>query len=64
MLAYTDAMTVDVGVGGDVFAALRAFFGDREIVELTVLIGAYNMHSRVLRALEIDPEAVPAGVES
>ena len=64
VLAYTDAMTVDVGVGGDVFAALRAFFGDREIVELTVLIGAYNMHSRVLRALEIDPEAVPAGVES
>ena len=28
----------------------------REIVELTVLIGTYNMNARVLQALELDLE--------
>jgi alkylhydroperoxidase family enzyme len=61
VLAYTDAMTVDVEVADGVAGALREHFSDRQVVELTVLIGAYNMHTRVLRALEIDPESAPAG---
>ncbi|MCC6533012.1 MAG: carboxymuconolactone decarboxylase family protein [Burkholderiales bacterium] len=56
-LAYTDAMTRDVQVPAAVFDALRAHFSERQIVELTVLIGTYNMHTRVLEALEIDPNA-------
>lgn len=58
--AYTDAMTRDVEVSTEVFAALRAHLDDREIVELTLTIGAYNLVSRFLVALEIgndDPEA-------
>jgi alkylhydroperoxidase family enzyme len=55
-LAYTDAMTRDVVVPDDVFAALRAHFDNREIVELSVLIGTYNMHNRVMQALQIDLE--------
>jgi 4-carboxymuconolactone decarboxylase len=55
-LAYVDAMTRDVQVPDAVFAALRAHFNEREIVELTVLIGTYNMHTRVVEALGIDPE--------
>ena len=39
-----------------VFNALREHFSERETVELTVLIAAYNMHTRVLKALDIDPE--------
>lgn len=57
VLACTDAMTRDVRVSDAVHAALRRHFGEREIVELTVVIGMYNMHSRVLEALEIDLEA-------
>ena len=38
------------------FATLRDHFNEKQIVELTVLIGTYNMHTRVLQALEIDPE--------
>lgn len=34
-------------------------FDDRAIVEITVLAGAYNMHTRVARALHIDSEANP-----
>lgn len=60
-LAYTDAMTREVQVDAGVFATLRDFFTEKQIVELTVLIGTYNMHTRVLQALEIDPEA-PAAV--
>jgi alkylhydroperoxidase family enzyme len=55
-LAYADAMTRDVAVPDAVFEALRAHFDERQIVELSVLIGLYNMHTRVFTALRIDPE--------
>jgi alkylhydroperoxidase family enzyme len=55
-LAYTDAVTRNVVVPDAVFDALRSHFSEREIVELTVLIGIYNMHTRVFMALGIDPE--------
>lgn len=55
-LAYTDAMTLQVQVPDAVFARLKDFYTEKQIVELTVLIGTYNMHTRVLQALEIDPE--------
>ena len=56
LLAYADAMTTDIEVPDDVFDKLRRYYNDKQIVELTVLIGAYNMHTRVGRALRIDPE--------
>ena len=43
----------------DVFEPLRAHFSNRRIVELTVMIGAYLSHSRVLQALEVDLETEP-----
>jgi alkylhydroperoxidase family enzyme len=55
-LAYADAMTRAAHVADPVFAELRRHFGEREIVELTVLIGTYNMHNRVFGALRIDLE--------
>jgi len=57
VLAYADAMTRDVTVPDAVFDALRPHFTERQIVEFTVLIGIYNMHTRVFTALAIDPEA-------
>jgi 4-carboxymuconolactone decarboxylase len=56
VLAYADSMTRDVCVPEAVFAGLKPYFDERGIVELTVLIGTYNMHARVMQALEIDPE--------
>ncbi len=55
-LAYCDSMTAEVNVADDVFEALRPHYSERQIVELTVLIGTYNMHVRVIQALEIAPE--------
>ncbi len=57
LLAYTRAMTVAIEVPDAVFNPLKQYYSDAQIVELTVLIGAYNMHTRVGRALRIDPEA-------
>lgn len=57
LLAYADAMTVAIEVPDDVYDKLRRHYNNAQIVELTVLIGAYNMHTRVGRALRIDPEA-------
>jgi 4-carboxymuconolactone decarboxylase len=57
VLAYTDAMTRAVHVSDEVFEGLRKHFNDRQILELTVLIATYNMHTRVLAALRVDPES-------
>ncbi|MGE5220689.1 MAG: carboxymuconolactone decarboxylase family protein [Chloroflexota bacterium] len=56
LLAYTDAMTRDIEVADVVFAELRKHFSERQTVELTMLIGAYNMLTRFLKALKVDPE--------
>lgn len=53
VLAYTDAMTVDVQVSDAVFAAVQVHFEARELVELTATIATYNMVSRFLEALHI-----------
>jgi len=56
LLAYTDAMTRDIDVPDDVFAEIGNHFTERQIVELTMLISAYNMLTRFLKALKVDPE--------
>jgi AhpD family alkylhydroperoxidase len=56
LLAYCDAMTRDIDVDDGVFAEARKHFTERQTVELTMLIGAYNMLTRVLNALKVDPE--------
>lgn len=56
VLAYTEAMTRNIDVPDQVFADLRSHFSERQTVELTLLIGAYNMLTRFLKALKVDPE--------
>jgi len=55
-LAYTDTMTRDIVVPDEIFAEVERHFNARQIVELTVLIGTYNMNARVLQALRVDLE--------
>ncbi len=58
LLAYVDVMTQNVAVPDAVFDGMRKHYSEREILELTVLTGAYNMQTRLLRALDINPEEV------
>ena len=53
VLRYTDAMTLDVSVPEDVFEELRAHMAEKEIVELTASVAAYNCVSRFLVALDV-----------
>ena len=55
-LAYVDAMRDGPGVPDDVFNAVRKHYSEREVVELTVLIGVYIMHNRIFTALKVDLE--------
>lgn len=61
LLAYVDAVTRHIDVPEPVFMALRAHFSERQMVEATMLIGAYNMLTRFLKALEVDPEPPATG---
>jgi len=57
VLAYTDAMTLNVQVPQALFDALRTHLSQREVVELTATVAAYNMVSRFLEALQIEIES-------
>lgn len=59
VLQYTEELVRDVRPADATFAALRALLGAREIVELTLTVGYYLMVSRVLEALQVDPEGEP-----
>jgi AhpD family alkylhydroperoxidase len=56
LLAYVDSMTRNIDVPDSVFVEVRKHFTERQTVELTMLIGAYNMLTRFLQALKVDPE--------
>ena len=53
VLELTDGMTKNVQVPKAAVAAVREFLSDREVVELVATVGAYNMVSRFLEALDI-----------
>jgi 4-carboxymuconolactone decarboxylase len=59
-LGFADVMTRDIEVPASTYNEVAKHFTPRQIVELTVLIGSYNMNIRVLKALEIDPQTPPA----
>lgn len=61
VLSYTDAMTVDIRVPDEVISKLKQHFTEREIVEITSTVGAYNCVSRVLVALDVGERNAQTG---
>ena len=55
-LRLTIEMTRQVAVGDATFTAVHAALGDRRTVELVGVIATYNMVSRFLVALGVEPE--------
>jgi alkylhydroperoxidase family enzyme len=63
VLAYTDGMVLDGGrVADATFAQLKAALSDEEILELTYVIGTYEMHATICRALRLEYDDVPERV--
>lgn len=54
VLVYAETMTRDIEVPDALFDAVRAQFGERELVELTITIAGYNLVSRFLVAMRVD----------
>ena len=63
VLEYTDAMTLGCVVPEGVFDGLKAAFDEREVVEVTATVAAYNCVSRVLVALDVGEMASAHGVD-
>ncbi|KAF2087954.1 hypothetical protein K490DRAFT_65234 [Saccharata proteae CBS 121410] len=61
VMAYTDAMTLDVRVDEATFGRLKEHFNDREVVEITGTVAAYNCVSRFLVAMDVGEQAGKAG---
>jgi alkylhydroperoxidase family enzyme len=61
VLAYTDAMTLDVRVPDEVFTRLKSQFSEQEVVEITATIAAYNCVSRFLVALDVGERNAQTG---
>jgi alkylhydroperoxidase family enzyme len=55
-LAYAQQLTFDAhGVDDDLFARLRGFYDDGEIVEISAMAGLFNYFNRVNDALQMEP---------
>jgi len=55
VLAYADCLALQAGRTPDaVFAALKAFLSDEEILELTYIACLYDMHAVMSRALRTE----------
>jgi len=57
VLAYAGEMTADARVSDATFGAVAGFLNEEEVVELTLVVGYYNLVSRTLNALDVDIDA-------
>ncbi len=63
VLAYAEAMTNQIQIADEVFAAVHDALNDEQaLVELTATIAAYNMVARFLEAIRITDEVTINGV--
>lgn len=63
VLEYTDAMTLGCVVKQATFDKLKTQFSDREVVEITSTVAAYNCVSRFLVALDVGEMADAFGLD-
>lgn len=54
-------MTLTVQVPDDVYANLKQYFSEREVVEITATVAAYNCVSRFLVALDVGERNAQVG---
>lgn len=59
VLAYTDGMVIQGGrVAEGIFSALKKHLSDEEIMELTYIVGMYDMHAMISKALRLEYDDV------
>jgi alkylhydroperoxidase family enzyme len=58
LLRAADELHADRRIGDETWAALAREYDDRELIELCLLVGHYEMLAMTLRSLEVQPDAV------
>lgn len=64
VVAYADAMTLDVAVPDEIFERLKGCCSNQEVVEVTAVVAAYNCVSRFLVALDVGEKNTQGGPKS
>lgn len=60
LLRAADELHAERRVSDELWDALAREYGERELIELCLLVGHYEMLAMTLRSLEVQPDAVPA----
>ncbi len=58
LLEATDALHAHQWIGDELWARLRAKFDERELIELCMLVGHYEMLAMTLNSLRVRPDGV------
>jgi alkylhydroperoxidase family enzyme len=56
LIEATDALHAHQWIGDELWARLRAKFDERELIELCMLVGHYEMLAMTLNSLEVEPD--------
>jgi alkylhydroperoxidase family enzyme len=59
LLRAADELHAERRIGDELWAALAREYDERELIELCLLVGHYEMLAMTLRSLEVQPDAVP-----
>jgi AhpD family alkylhydroperoxidase len=57
VLEATDQLHLDRNIDDELWARLRALFDERELIELCMLVGHYEMLAMTLNSLRVQPDA-------
>ena len=60
LLRAVDELHADRRIGDELWAGLRAQYDERELIELCMLVGHYEMLAMTLLSLGVEPDAEPA----
>jgi AhpD family alkylhydroperoxidase len=60
LLRAADELHADRRIGDELWNALAREYDERELIELCMLVGHYEMLAMTLRSLEVQPDPVPA----
>jgi alkylhydroperoxidase family enzyme len=58
LLETTDELHASQQIGDELWGRLRAQFGERELIELCMLVGHYEMLAMTLNSLRVQPDGI------
>jgi AhpD family alkylhydroperoxidase len=64
LLRAADELHAERTISASLWAALRPLLSDEELIELSLLVGHYEMLAMMLNALAVEPDPLPAGPPS